>query len=242
MSFDPQIARRCARLSCGPVAVLCLQWRTHRAQGNRERLADIFISCARPDRSKIAPLSAALEQAGWVKDEAASARDQGKLVPVSLDGTSAPLGFRQYHVIDLSAWNGEPSVPAVADLLRQAYSRGVASRGKSDSLDLKASYDQRERARALDPAFAAAHAEAANFWPNQLNVTTMASGLVGLPPSQMEVNFSERVRQAIESAATPAARAAAICLPAAEVLSAKSRLCILLRTSPCTDPCRSTAS
>lgn len=44
---------------------MCLQWRTHRAQGSRERLADIFISYARPDRNKIAPLSAALEQAGW---------------------------------------------------------------------------------------------------------------------------------------------------------------------------------
>jgi hypothetical protein len=38
-------------------------------------LADIFISYARPDRDKIAPLSAALEQSDWVKDEAATARD-----------------------------------------------------------------------------------------------------------------------------------------------------------------------
>lgn len=89
----------------------------------------------------------------------------------------------------------------------QAYIRGVASRGKSGGLDVKASYDQLEQARTLDPGFAAAHAEAANFWLNQLNVTTMASGLVNLPPSQMEVKFSERIRQAIESAATPAERA-----------------------------------
>ena len=65
-----------------------------------------------------------------------------------------------------------------------------------------------EQARTLDPGFAAAHAEAANFWLNQLDVTTMASGLVDLPPSQMEVNFAERIRQAIKyAAATPAERA-----------------------------------
>src|SRR5262245_60350309 len=38
----------------------------------------------------------------WVLDEAARGRDLRKLVPVSLDGTLPPLGFRQYHVIDLS--------------------------------------------------------------------------------------------------------------------------------------------
>ena len=57
-------------------------------------------------------------QSDWVKDEAATARDQGKLVPVSIDGAPAPLGFKQYHVIDLSAWNGESAAPALADLLR----------------------------------------------------------------------------------------------------------------------------
>lgn len=127
-------------------------------------MADIFISYARPDREKIASLSAALEQAGWsvwwdrhidggsafaraieteldaskvvvvawsqaalqsdwVKDEAATARDQGKLVPVSLDGAGAPLGFRQYHVIDLATWNGESSTPGFTDLLRSLEAR-----------------------------------------------------------------------------------------------------------------------
>ena len=433
-------------------------------------MADIFISYARPDREKIAPLSAALEQAGWtvwwdrhidggaafaraieteleasravvvgwsqaavqsdwVKDEAATARDQGKLVPVSLDGTAAPLGFRQYHVLDLSAGNGEPSAPAMADLLRsldtrlrsaaspaprsampaaaapvarppqasrnrklvlaglalvvllsvvafflrgerpagdapasaaqastatieksiavlpfadfsaardqqwfadglaeeilnalsrtpdlqvsartssfrykgsdlaipeiarelgvahvlegsirstpqrirvtaqliraadgfqlwsqtydrdpadmieiqedlarnialamqttmdpkaladmatvgtrsveayQAYIRGLAQRGASGSTDVMGRYELFEQARTLDPRFAAAHAEAARFWLDQLNVTTIASGVFDLPPGQMEANFTARIRQAIDAAATPAERA-----------------------------------
>jgi TolB-like protein len=388
-------------------------------------------------RAVVVAWSQAAVQSDWVKDEAASARDQGKLVPVSLDGTVAPLGFRQYQVIDLSAWTSEPTAPAIADLLRsletrltgaapqqlrsvtpaveqaarpplasrtrtvklaalaviallgivalvlrgerpagnaptivakesaastksaepatthdktiavlpfadfsaahdqewfadglaeeilnalsrtpdlrvsartssfrykgsalaipqiarelgvahvlegsirstpqrirvtaqliraadgfqlwsqtydrdpadiieiqedlarsiavamqttmdpkaladmaqvgtrsveayQAYIRGVASRGMSGSVDVKESYELFEKARALDPGFAAAHAEAASFWLNQLNVTTMASGLVDLPPSEMEANFTQRIRQAIEAAATPGERA-----------------------------------
>ena len=37
----------------------------------------------------------------WVLDEAARGRDLRKLVPVSLDGTLPPIGFRQYQSIAL---------------------------------------------------------------------------------------------------------------------------------------------
>src|SRR5690242_1829438 len=37
----------------------------------------------------------------WVRDEAGAGRDRGRLVPLSLDGTPPPLGFRQFHSIDL---------------------------------------------------------------------------------------------------------------------------------------------
>lgn len=41
----------------------------------------------------------------WVRDEAGHGRDRGRLVPVTLDGSQPPLGFRQYHTIDLSRWS-----------------------------------------------------------------------------------------------------------------------------------------
>lgn len=37
----------------------------------------------------------------WVRDEAAAARDSGRLVPVRLDLAEPPLGFRQFQTIDL---------------------------------------------------------------------------------------------------------------------------------------------
>ncbi len=42
----------------------------------------------------------------WVRDEAAAGRDTGRLVPIKLDQTEPPLGFRQYQTIDLSRWRG----------------------------------------------------------------------------------------------------------------------------------------
>ncbi|HET9355423.1 MAG TPA: TIR domain-containing protein, partial [Sphingomicrobium sp.] len=40
----------------------------------------------------------------WVKDEASVAVDTGRLVAATIDGTPAPLGFRQFQTIDLKRW------------------------------------------------------------------------------------------------------------------------------------------
>jgi adenylate cyclase len=58
----------------------------------------------------------------WVKDEAAEARDTERLVPVSIGGAKPPLGFRQFHTIDLGSWNGSGQPEALGELL-EAISR-----------------------------------------------------------------------------------------------------------------------
>jgi hypothetical protein len=40
----------------------------------------------------------------WVADEAGAGRDTGRLLPITLDGSMPPLGFRQFQVIDCSKW------------------------------------------------------------------------------------------------------------------------------------------
>jgi TolB-like protein len=42
----------------------------------------------------------------WVRDEAAEGRDSGRLVPVLLDDSRPPIGFRQFQATDLSHWSG----------------------------------------------------------------------------------------------------------------------------------------
>lgn len=63
----------------------------------------------------------------WVRDEAGQGRDSHKLVPISLDGTDPPLGFRQYHAIDFSAWRGDAAAPEFVALLRAVAAPGERS-------------------------------------------------------------------------------------------------------------------
>ncbi|WP_162291015.1 TIR domain-containing protein [Erythrobacter colymbi] len=42
----------------------------------------------------------------WVRDEAQRGRERGCLVPLTIDGTMAPLGFRQFQLLDISGWDG----------------------------------------------------------------------------------------------------------------------------------------
>lgn len=57
-------------------------------------------------------------ESDWVRDEASRGRDRGRLVPISLDGTQPPLGFRQYHFVDLSHWNGDSNAKEIGQLQR----------------------------------------------------------------------------------------------------------------------------
>ena len=42
----------------------------------------------------------------WVRDEAAEGRDSHRLVPIQLDDSRPPIGFRQFRTTDLSRWSG----------------------------------------------------------------------------------------------------------------------------------------
>lgn len=53
-------------------------------------------------------------ESSWVLDEAAEGRDGGRLIPLLIDGTRPPLGFRQFQGIDLSRWSGKGRIPKLA--------------------------------------------------------------------------------------------------------------------------------
>jgi TolB-like protein/Tfp pilus assembly protein PilF len=68
----------------------------------------------------------------WVRDEAAVGRERKRLVPLSLDGSEPPLGFRQYHVIDVSRSRGKPSPDEIAAIVRAvATAAGTPAEGLS---------------------------------------------------------------------------------------------------------------
>jgi TolB-like protein/tetratricopeptide (TPR) repeat protein len=67
-------------------------------------------------------------RSAWVRDEASAARDNGRLVPATLDGSQPPLGFRQFQTIDLSKWDGQAGSASLGALRSAIGSRlGEAS-------------------------------------------------------------------------------------------------------------------
>ena len=57
-------------------------------------------------------------QSRWVRDEAAVGGDSGRLVPLTIDGSRPPMGFRQFHTLDLSGWKGSSRDDRTEELLR----------------------------------------------------------------------------------------------------------------------------
>ncbi len=53
----------------------------------------------------------------WVRDEAQRGRERGCLVPLTIDGSQAPLGFRQFQLIDIGKWRGRADAPAFQPVL-----------------------------------------------------------------------------------------------------------------------------
>ena len=63
----------------------------------------------------------------WVRDEAALARDLGLLSPVMLDDSKPPLGFGQYHAVDLSRWSGQADAAEFDSLISAVSAAAPAS-------------------------------------------------------------------------------------------------------------------
>jgi TolB-like protein len=121
---DRQTAERLAgALSAAGYSV----WWDRHLTGGAEFSVDIereLASC----RIVLVVWSAAAKDSPWVKDEAAVGRDDGKLVTIALDDGLPPLGFRQYHAIDFSRWNGGGDAPEFTGLVTaiEARLRGEA--------------------------------------------------------------------------------------------------------------------
>ena len=72
-------------------------------------------------------------ESAWVQDEAAEGRDSGRLVPVVLDASRPPLGFRQYQAISLVDWNGSAphEMPELLRALARTCGADVAATQKA---------------------------------------------------------------------------------------------------------------
>ena len=108
----------------------------------------------------------------WVRDEAAIGGDTGRLIPISIDGTPPPMGFRQFHTADLTGWTGSKRDGRTAELLRSIERRvtGKASTAAAPGREIKRRFAIPKRSLAW--VFAA------------LLVLTIAAGAFWLVPSR----------------------------------------------------------
>jgi adenylate cyclase len=67
--------------------------------------------------------SSAGSRSRWVRDEASIAADAGKIISVSLDGSVPPIGFRQYHCVNLQACTRQRPAELPEHLLRAVHAR-----------------------------------------------------------------------------------------------------------------------
>lgn len=100
----------------------------------------------------------------WVLDEASRGRDLRKLVPVTLDGTEPPLGFRQYHAVDLSRWRGDPAAAEIAAIVRGVAASGGRSATPRPPLVAPPARVSRRRVLVIAGGVAAAAAAGVAVW------------------------------------------------------------------------------
>jgi len=91
-------------------------WWDERIGGGSQYAKEIELALNRSDIVVVLWSTSSVESP-WVRDEAGTGRDKGRLVPLSVDGTSPPLGFRQFQTVDLGTWSGRGKVPKVSEIL-----------------------------------------------------------------------------------------------------------------------------
>jgi TolB-like protein len=98
--------------------------------------------------------------------------------------------------------SGTNSVEAYNAYLKgQAYDASTLSTG--DAYVFLSARDSFERAVELDPGFAFAYWELANFWSGQLQTTNIVSGIVKMPVDEMQGRFDDAINKAIEYETDP---------------------------------------
>lgn len=97
-------------------------WWDRRINSGEEFAAEIEAALGNADIVLVA-WSKHAAKSPWVRDEAAIGRNDGRLLPVTIDGSPPPLGFRQFQTLDLCAWKGSRRDPRTSALLRSVEGR-----------------------------------------------------------------------------------------------------------------------
>jgi tetratricopeptide (TPR) repeat protein len=116
LSYDHEDMERAAPIAAALENAGHTVWWDRQIHGGAEYNSEIEGAVAAADVVVVLWTERSVRSA-WVRDEAAEGRDRGKLVPLAIDGTKPPMGFRQYQTIRLPEWRGRKQPPQIAELL-----------------------------------------------------------------------------------------------------------------------------
>ena len=91
-------------------------WWDRHIQGG-SRFTDEIDRALKDAEAVVVLWSEASVASAWVQDEAAEGRDSGRLVPVALGQCRPPLGFRQFHTIELGQWDGRGEPQTLGEVM-----------------------------------------------------------------------------------------------------------------------------
>lgn len=120
-------------------------WWDRRIDSGEEFAAEIEAALDRADVVLVA-WSEHAAKSGWVRDEAATGREGGRLLPVTIDGSRPPMGFRQYQTLDLTGWKGGSRDTRTGELLKSVNAR-LKAKGKVAPLRAASQAGRRPRWR-----------------------------------------------------------------------------------------------
>jgi TolB-like protein/Tfp pilus assembly protein PilF len=144
--------------------------------------------------------SADANKSHWVKDEASVARDAAKLVPICLNEEIPPMGFRQVHAVDFSAWKGSKDSSAVTDLQR-AVDACLQGPNSPAVLPTHSKRSGRKRSHYAIAAIAILLPVAAMFvWQSASQDSGQQTGPVNVPGEIQQAKLSEDTNRAPEIA------------------------------------------
>jgi len=97
-------------------------WWDRRLDGGEEFSAEIEAALEEAEVVLVAWSNASVKSR-WVRDEAVAGIEKGKLIAITVDGSRPPMGFRQFHTLDLMGWKGDKRDARSGELLRSVEKR-----------------------------------------------------------------------------------------------------------------------
>ena len=165
--------------------------------------------------------SAAAIRSPWVRDEAAVGRDAEKLVPIGIDGSEPPIGFRQFHAMPIESWRGSRSIVAK---VQEAVGR-IAGKAPAEAVQPRPEQKAKSRWVLIAGVGAIAAARPCHLlFPRGSEPLTIAVVPADSGAAQLSRDYAQSIAASMAPALANAAEHASVIDPASDSANARYHL------------------